>query len=42
MGKKSGSGMNIPLNFSKSLEQFSGLKILTFFDEDPDPNPESV
>jgi hypothetical protein len=32
------NGMNIPDNFSKSLEavfQFLGLKILKFFDADP-------
>jgi hypothetical protein len=32
----SGSGMNIPDNFSESLEkQFLGLQILKFFDADP-------
>jgi hypothetical protein len=36
-GKKSGSGMNIQDNFSKSLETVLGLKILKFFDANPDP-----
>ncbi len=33
----SGSGMNIPDYFSESLETVCGLKILKFFDADPDP-----
>jgi hypothetical protein len=39
MGKKSrsGSGMNIPDHNSESLETILGLKILKFFDADPDP-----
>jgi hypothetical protein len=39
MGKKSrsGSGMNIPDHISESLETIFGLKILKFFDGDPDP-----
>jgi hypothetical protein len=38
MGKKSGSGTNIPDHFSESLETFFfGLKIFKFFDADPDP-----
>jgi hypothetical protein len=39
MGKKSrsGSGMNIPNHISKSLGTIFGLKILNFFDADPDP-----
>jgi hypothetical protein len=39
-GKKkfgSGSGMNIPDNFSESLETVFRVKILKFFDADPDP-----
>jgi hypothetical protein len=32
-----GSGLNIQDHFSESLETFLGLKILKFFDEDPDP-----
>jgi hypothetical protein len=36
-GKKSGSGMNIPDNFSESLETVSRVKILKFFDVDLDP-----
>jgi hypothetical protein len=36
-GKKSGSGMNIPDNFSESLETVLGLKILKFFSAYPDP-----
>jgi hypothetical protein len=36
MGKKSGFGVNIPDNFSDSLESvFLGFKILQFFDADP-------
>jgi hypothetical protein len=35
MGKKSESG--IPYNFSESLGTVLGLKILKFFDADPDP-----
>jgi hypothetical protein len=31
-----GSGMNIPDHISESLKQFFGLKILKFFDADPD------
>jgi hypothetical protein len=34
---RSGSGMNIPDNISGSLETIFGLKILKFFDEEPDP-----
>jgi hypothetical protein len=39
MGQKSryGSGMNIPDHVSESLEKVFGLKILKFFDGDPDP-----
>jgi hypothetical protein len=39
MGKKSksGSGMNIPDHISESLASIFGLKILKFFDADPDP-----
>jgi hypothetical protein len=39
MGKKSrsGSGMNITDHISESLETIYGLKILNFFDMDPDP-----
>jgi hypothetical protein len=36
--------MNIPDNFSESIEAVFGLKILKFFDADPDPDmqgPES-
>ncbi len=37
-GKKYGSGMNIPDNFTESLDQFVRLKILQFFfDADSDP-----
>ncbi len=32
-----GSGMNIPDHISESLETIFGLKILKFFDVDPDP-----
>jgi hypothetical protein len=32
----SGSGMNIPDHFSESLETVLGLKVLKFFDGDPD------
>jgi hypothetical protein len=35
--KISGSGMNIPDNFSESLGTVLGSKILKFFDADPDP-----
>ncbi len=31
----SGSGMNIPDHFSESLETVLGLKVLKFFDADP-------
>jgi hypothetical protein len=34
---RSGSGMNIPDHISGSLETIFGLKILKFFDADPDP-----
>jgi hypothetical protein len=37
MEKKSGSGMNIPDNFSENLETVLGLKILKFFEADADP-----
>jgi hypothetical protein len=39
MGEKSrsGTGTNIPDHISESLEKFVGLKILKFFDVDPDP-----
>jgi hypothetical protein len=39
MGKKSGSGsgMNNPDHISESLETIFWIKILTFFDMDPDP-----
>jgi hypothetical protein len=37
MGKKSASGMNISVNFSKSLEIIFVVKIPEFFDADPDP-----
>ncbi len=33
-----GSGKNIPDHISENLEQFLGLKILKFFDADPDRN----
>jgi hypothetical protein len=38
-GKKfgSGSGMNVPDNFSESLNTVFRVKILKFFDADPDP-----
>jgi hypothetical protein len=36
MGKKSGSGINIPYHFSGSLETVLELKILIFFDADPE------
>jgi hypothetical protein len=40
MGKNpnpgSGAGMNIPDYFSESLETVLGLKILEFFDADPE------
>ncbi len=39
-GKKKfgpGMNMNIPDHFSESLETVFGLKMLTFFDENPDP-----
>jgi hypothetical protein len=29
--------MNVPDNFSESLETVFGLKLLKFFDADPDP-----
>jgi hypothetical protein len=32
-----GSGMTIPNHISESLENFFGLKVLQFFDADPDP-----
>jgi hypothetical protein len=32
-----GSGMNILYHISESLKKFLGLKILKFFDADPDP-----
>ncbi len=32
-----GSGMNIPDHFSESLQTILGLKVLQFFDVDPDP-----
>jgi hypothetical protein len=32
-----GSGMNIPYHISESLESFVWVKILKFFDADPDP-----
>jgi hypothetical protein len=32
-----GYGMNIPDHISESLETIFGLKILKFFDMDPDP-----
>jgi hypothetical protein len=34
---KPGSGMNIPDHISKSLETIFLIKILKFFDADPDP-----
>jgi hypothetical protein len=37
MGKNSGSKMNIPDNFSETLETVFGLKMLKFFDEDLGP-----
>jgi hypothetical protein len=39
MGEKSrsGSGVNIPDNIYESLETIFGVKILEFFDADPDP-----
>jgi hypothetical protein len=36
MGKKSGSGMNKPDHVSESLETIFCVKILKFFDEDPE------
>jgi hypothetical protein len=36
-GEKSGSGMNIPDHLPGSLETVFVLKILKFFDADPDP-----
>jgi hypothetical protein len=35
IGKKSGSGINIPDHFSEILGTVFGLKILKFFDADP-------
>jgi hypothetical protein len=40
MGKKSGSGMNIPDYSSESLETDFRVKILIFFDAGPDPGSE--
>ncbi len=39
MGKNAGPGseMNIPDHISESLEHIFGIKILKFFDADPDP-----
>jgi hypothetical protein len=37
MGKKSRSGMNMPGHTSESLETIFWVKILKFFDADPDP-----
>jgi hypothetical protein len=37
IGKKSGSGMNNPDHISESLETIIWVKILEFFDADPDP-----
>jgi hypothetical protein len=37
MGKKSGCGMNNPDHISESLETIFWMKILKFFDADPDP-----
>jgi hypothetical protein len=34
---KSGSGMNTPNHISESIETFFLIKILKFFDADPDP-----
>jgi hypothetical protein len=34
---RSGSGMNIPYHISEILETIFWLKILKFFDADPDP-----
>jgi hypothetical protein len=39
-GKKSGSGINIPDNFFDILETVFRVKILIFFDADPDPGSE--
>jgi hypothetical protein len=36
MGKRSGSGMNIPDHISESLETIFGVKILKFFEPDPE------
>jgi hypothetical protein len=33
----SGSGINIPILFLRTWYQIFGLKILNFFDSDPDP-----
>jgi hypothetical protein len=41
MGKKSGSGMNIPDYIFESLETTFWVKILKFFDADADPDPGS-
>jgi hypothetical protein len=42
MGKKSGSGMNIPDHISESLETIFLVKntLMYFFDADPDPGSE--
>ncbi len=40
MGKDPGSGMNISDDVTESLENFFGVKILKFFDADPDPGSE--
>ncbi len=37
MGKRSGSGINIPDFVSESIETIFGLKMLKFCDADPDP-----
>jgi hypothetical protein len=44
MGKKprSGSGMNIPDHIFESLETIFWLKMLEFFDADPDPGSENI
>ncbi len=40
MGKDPGSRMNISDDVTESLEKFFGVKILKFFDADPDPGSE--
>jgi hypothetical protein len=44
MGKKSGSGtgMNNPDHISESLEKIFGVKVLKFFDADPESGTEKI